>query len=232
MTASEVLRKRASPARAKISARFFKTGKGEYGEGDIFIGVSVPHIRLVAREYPTIALSEIKQLLRSKIHEERLLALILLAEKFSAADEHGREAIYNFYLLHSPYINNWDLVDTSADKIVGAYLSDRPKAFLYKLAKSKNVWERRIAIMATFHFIKQGRCAETFKIADLLRHDQHDLIHKAVGWMLREVGKRCSASALERYLKPRYSRMPRTMLRYAIEHMSARKRRAYLAGRV
>ncbi len=230
--ASQHLRRFASSSRATVSRRFFKTGPGQYGEGDVFIGVKVPRIREVARENLLLPRGEIKQLLHSKVHEERLLALLILVDQFGHANEHDREAIYNFYLLNTKHINNWDLVDLSADKIVGEYLQNTSKAILFKFAKSKNIWERRIAILATFAFIKRGQSELTFKIADMLRHDEHDLIHKAVGWMLREVGKRCSLPALERYLKPRYARMPRTMLRYAIERIPKRRRQLYLLGKV
>ncbi len=231
-SAQQLLRKHADPARAKISRGFFKTGPGQYGEGDVFIGVTVPAIRSVARESLLMSRVEVRHLLHSHIHEERLLALLILVDQFSHASEHDREAIYNLYLLNTKYINNWDLVDLSADKILGAYLRNKPKTILYKLAKSKNIWERRIAMLATFDYIKRGDSKEALKIADMLRHDSHDLIHKAVGWMLREVGKRCSRTILERYLKTRYARMPRTMLRYAIEHLPARRRVQYLVGKV
>lgn len=224
------LRRHASDARARVARRYFKTGKGEYAEGDVFIGVSVPDTRRIARDYLLVARSELRQLLHSKVHEERLLALIILVEQFKRASDHDREAIYNLYLLNTRHINNWDLVDVSAPLIVGEYVSHHSKQILYKLARSKSMWERRIAMLATYAFIKKGKSVEAFKIADLLRHDEEDLIHKAVGWMLREVGERCSRVMLERYLKPRYKRMPRTMLRYAIEKFPARRRRQYLKG--
>jgi 3-methyladenine DNA glycosylase AlkD len=229
---SQLLRRHSSRLRARAVARYFKTGKGEYGEGDVFIGVTMPDTRKVARDCLLISRTELKQLLSSRVHEERMLALLILVDQFERANEHDREAIYNFYLLNTRRINNWDLVDVSAGKIVGAYLLSKPKTILYKLAKSKNVWERRIAIIASSAFIKRGQSEITFKIADMLRHDNHDLIHKAVGWMLREVGKSCSRETLQRYLKPRYARMPRTMLRYAIEHFPQKLRTQYLEGKV
>lgn len=231
-TVQQLLRHHARKSRARIVSRFFKTGKGEYGEGDVFIGVTMPDARKVARECLLLSRAELKQLLHSKIHEERMLALLILIDQFDRADEHEREALYNLYLLNTRHINNWDLVDVSAERIVGQYLLDKPKTLLYKLAKSKNIWERRIAIIASSAFIKKGQSGVTFKIADMLRHDEHDLIQKAVGWMLREVGKHCSRQTLERYLKPRYKRMPRTMLRYAIEHFNKQQRSAYLKGLV
>jgi 3-methyladenine DNA glycosylase AlkD len=235
MTATLVrnnLRLYASVSRAKLSRGFFKTGPGQYGEGDVFLGVAVPDIRRVAREHILMPRAEVKQLLHSKIHEERLLALLILVAKFEQGDDHEREAIYNLYLLSTKHINNWDLVDLSAPRIVGVYLRNKPKTILYKMARSRLLWERRIAILAMFTDIARGECKGALKIADMLRHDEQDLIHKAVGWMLREVGKRCSRQELERYLKPRYSRMPRTMLRYAIEHLPKGRRLQYLRGTV
>ena len=238
-TASSSLRKYASRRRATVSAGFFKTGKGQYGEGDLFLGVTVPNIRRVARDSREIPRSEIAQLLRSRLHEERLLALIILVDKFNRANDHEQEAIYNFYLLSAKYINNWDLVDVSAPAIVGEYQYSLTRAnkktvpaLFVRMAKAKSIWERRIAMLATFAFIKRGQSEQALRIADLLRHDEEDLIQKAVGWMLREVGKRCSVSVLEQYLRLRYKRMPRTMLRYAIEKFPKRRRQEYLKGRV
>lgn len=236
---SQSLRKYASRRRAQVSAGFFKTGKGEYGEGDVFLGVTVPNIRRVARDSREIPRSEISQLLRSRLHEERLLALIILVDKFNRANDHEKEAIYNFYLLNTKYINSWDLVDVSAPIIIGEYQYSLVRAnrkvvpaLFVKMARAKSIWERRIAMLSTFAFIKRGQGDQALRIADLLRHDEHDLIQKAVGWMLREVGKRCSSSVLEQYLKPRYKRMPRTMLRYAIEKFSRKKREQYLKGKI
>lgn len=227
--ARRALRAHADPKKAVVLSRFFKTGKGEYGEGDHFIGVIVPKTRLVAKRYADLSLSEIRTLLWSSIHEERLLAVIILANQFAKADEKRKKQIYTFYLANAKRVDNWDLVDTSAHKIVGAYLDGKDDSVLDKLAKSKNLWERRIAIIATAYFIAKGDCTKTYRIADLLLTDSHDLIHKAVGWMLRETGKRCSEVGLERYLDRHAAKMPRTMLRYAIEKMSPTKRAHYLS---
>lgn len=225
----KALRAAADPAKAAFYPRFFKTGKGEYGEGDQFLGVTVPRIRLIAKAHQDLPLKEIETLLLSPIHEERLLSVILLANRYSKSDEKGKNEIYRFYLKNATRVNNWDLVDSSAHKIVGPQLEGKDDKILDKLAKSKNIWERRIAIIATFHFIYKGDCSKTYRIADLLLKDEHDLIHKAVGWMLRETGKRCAEVGLERYLEPRAAKMPRTMLRYAIEKLPAAKRAHYLA---
>jgi 3-methyladenine DNA glycosylase AlkD len=222
------LREHSNPANVPVLQRFFKTGPGQYGEGDRFIGVKVPAVRAVGREYRGLPISELKHLLRSPIHEERLLALLVLVEAFERGDDADRRAIYGFYLAHTRFINSWDLVDASAPHIVGAWLRDRSRAPLTRLARSKSVWERRIAMLATFDDIRQRRCDETFRIADILLHDEHDLIHKAVGWLLREAGNRDGA-ALRRYLKERHPTMPRTMLRYAIERFPEAERRRYLA---
>jgi 3-methyladenine DNA glycosylase AlkD len=225
------LRAHARPESVTILQRFFKTGPGEYGEGDRFIGVKVPGVRAVCRNCRGASLAEIRTLLRSLVHEERLLALLLLIDAFNAGDEAVRRRIYDFYVGHTAFINNWDLVDASAAQIVGAWLRDRSKEPLTKLARSKSLWERRIAIIATFDGIRCGEFDETLRIADLLLHDEHDLIHKAVGWLLREVGKR--DGAVERaFLRTRYKTMPRTMLRYAIERFPAAERKRYLAGQV
>jgi len=225
------LRKLGNKRRAAISQRFFKTGPGEYGEGDCFLGITVPALRKLATEYQSIALTEVTQLLRSTIHEERLLALLILIRSFSKGDERAKAKIYTLYLRNTPYINNWDLVDTSAEHIVGNFLMDKDKKPLYDLARSSDLWERRIAIMATFHCIKGGQFTETLKIARMLLSDEEDLIHKAVGWMLREVGKR-HLQAEEPFLKAHYQKMPRTMLRYAIERFPEAKRQRYLKGKV
>lgn len=214
----------ASPAKAKSSAWFFKTGKGQYGEGDQFIGVTVPLQRMVAKKYKDLPLKDIDQLLNSPIHEHRLTALFILVGQYKKLPAR----VYDFYLKHTTKINNWDLVDSSASYIVGEWLMDKDRTILYKLARSKNLWERRIAIIATGAFIKNKEFKDTFAIAELLLHDDHDLIHKAVGWMLREVGKR-DQKAEEAFLKKYYKTMPRTMLRYAIEKFSEDKRHEYLA---
>lgn len=228
---SKRLRARADPSRVPLLQRFFKTGKGEYAEGDRFIGLTVPHLRELCRECRGAGIDEAAPLLRSPIHEERLLALLMLVDAFKYADETGQRAIYEFYLSNTRFINNWDLVDASAEYIVGDWLRDRSRASLRKLARSPSLWERRIAIVATLHFIRRDDYDDTFRIADILLQDAHDLIHKATGWMLREVGKR-DGSALRRYLAPRYKRMPRTMLRYAIERFPERERQRYLRGKV
>ncbi len=217
--------------RAEVSRSFFKTGPGEYGEGDIFLGITVPELRQLAAEYQAITLREVTQLLRSAIHEERMLALFILVGAYARGDEHAKERIYKLYLKNTRYVNNWDLVDESAEHIVGAFLKSKSKRPLYTLARSKNLWERRIAIMATFHFIKRDVFAETLKIAKMLLTDTEDLIHKAVGWMLREIGKR-HLQAEERFLKKHYKEMPRTMLRYAIERLPESKRLRYLKGKI
>lgn len=224
------LKKLANPKKAIGVARFFKTGKGEYGEGDVFLGITVPQIRIIAKQCKDLSLKEIEKLLQSKIHEERLLALIILVNQFKKADEGNQKQIFDLYLSNTKYINNWDLVDCSAEYIVGGYLMNRSKNILKLLAQSNLLWERRIAIMATFHFIKQKQHEHTFTIAKILVKDEHDLIHKAVGWMLREVGKRISEAIEEAFLQQHYQQMPRTMLRYAIERFDEKKRKKYLNG--
>ena len=211
--------------------RFFKTGKGEYGEGDVFAGIKVPVSRKIANQFKDLSFADLQKVIKSKIHEERLIALFILVAKYKKADEEGREKIFNFYLKNIIYVNNWDLVDLSAEKIIGAYLINKDIRMLFDLVKSNNVWERRIAIMSTFHFIKAHRFAATLKISELLLKDKHDLIHKAVGWMLREVGKR-DIQAEEIFLQKYYKNMPRTMLRYAIEKFPEKKRLAYLKGNI
>lgn len=221
------LKSKADKKRVKVLQGFFKTGKGQYGEGDIFLGITGPKIRETARKYSGLSLKETKKLLNSKIHENRQAALFILVNNFQNGDEKQKQKIYKFYLKNTKYINNWDLVDLSADKIVGAFLIDKSKKILYKLAKSKNLWEKRIAIIATFQFIKNNQFEETLKISEMLLNDKHDLIHKAVGWMLREIGKK-DLKIEEEFLKKYYKRMPRTMLRYAIERFSENKRQGYL----
>ena len=221
------LKKTANPKKAKILQRFFKTGSGEYGEGDVFWGVAVPEIRKTTKKYRGLKLEEAAKLLSSEIHEERLTALIIMVNKFQLGEE--KEKIYNIYLKNRKYVNNWDLVDLSADKIVGAYLFDKPKAILFDLIKSKRIWDKRISVMATFYFIKKNKFETTLKISEKLLNDEHDLIHKAVGWMLREVGKR-NLKTEEKFLKKHCREMPRTMLRYAIEKFPEKKRKQYLSG--
>jgi 3-methyladenine DNA glycosylase AlkD len=225
------LRKKGSLKKAKASSRFFKTGKGQYGEGDIFIGVTVPKQRIVAKKFKDLSLSDIQKLLQSKEHEFRLTALIILVGQFKVSDDKRKKEIYNFYLKNTTYINNWDLVDSSAHHIVGAYLDGKDKKTLTRLVKSKLLWERRIATLATFYYIQKGESKEAFATATLLSRDENDLIQKAVGWMLREVGKHCGRDTLLGYLDTHYKKMPRTTLRYAIEHFSKKDRSDYLQGK-
>lgn len=233
LPAQVALRAYASPIRAEISQRFFKTGVGEYGEGDQFLGVTVPQTRKVARIHRDMSLKEIQVLVKSAVHEDRLLGLLILVGQFQRAKiREERKKILDVYLsfARQGYVNNWDLVDTSAYHIVGAYVYEVPSNLLDELAGSKSLWEQRIAIVATFYFICQGQPEMTFRIAKRLLSDSHDLIHKAVGWMLREAGKRYSEKELEVFLKVYYQRMPRTMLRYAIERLPEVNRKAYLKG--
>ena len=227
------LKKLANPEKVPIYQNFFKTNKGQYGEGDIFIGVTVPNTRTIAKKYKDIDFNLIKQLLSSKIHEERLLSLLILVEQFKKADKIQQGKIFKFYLDNAKNINNWDLVDLSASKIFGNYLFENKELIpiLTKLAKSNNLWERRISIIATGYFIYQNEFEQTLKISHLLLNDRHDLIHKAVGWMLREVGKR-DLPVEECFLRNHYKQMPRTMLRYAIERFPEEKRQAYLKGKI
>ena len=222
------LKSMADPGKAAILQRYFKTGLGQYGEGDIFIGVTVPQSRKVAKKFSQLQLVEVKTLLYSRIHEERLVALLILVWRYSSAlsSREEKEEIVKFYLDNIKQVNNWDLVDLSAPNILGAHLIDRDRRLLYRLARSENVWERRIAILATYHFIRNGDFSDTLKIAEMLLQDRHDLIHKAAGWMLREVGKRDVASE-EAFLEKHLGVMPRTMLRYAIERLPESKRRRY-----
>jgi 3-methyladenine DNA glycosylase AlkD len=224
------LQKLASPARAAGVAKFFKCGKGEYGEGDEFVGVTVPEQRRVARQFRALPLSEADELLTSRIHEERLTALLILVGQFEdAGDERVRKRIFQRYLKRLPYVNNWDLVDSSAEKIVGGWLADKPRALLDKLAASKHLWSRRVAIVSTLHFIRQRESNDALRISTVLLDDRHDLIHKAVGWMLREVGKRVGPAPLREFLKLHAARMPRTMLRYALERFPAAERKKWMS---
>ncbi len=225
------LEKLANARDASFLQRLFKTGPGEYGCGDRFRGIRVPVLRQLARQYRGITVTQARQLLRSRFHEDRLLALFILVHLFSKGDSSTRAAIYRLYLKNTGCINNWDLVDASAEHIVGPFLCDTDRRPLYRLARSSSLWERRIAILATFHFIKRGDFAETLKIARLLLSDKEDLIWKAVGWMLREVGKR-NPKAEEAFLRTHCKTMPRVMLRYAIERFPEAKRRRYLKGEV
>lgn len=228
------LRKLSNPKKAEILKRFFKTGKGEYGEGDVFLGITVPQSRVIAQKFSHLSLSDIEKLLASKIHEERLIALLLLVHNFQKGDDKARREVYAFYLKNTKYINNWDLVDLSAHQIMGEYLLGQEilrlaqDDILVNLAKSENLWERRIAIVATYAFIRKNQFDQTLTVSKILLHDKHDLIHKAVGWMLREVGKR-DQEIEEAFLRKHYKIMPRTSLRYAIERFSEKKRKAYLS---
>jgi len=214
---------------AAHSQRFFKTGKGEYGEGDVFLGVRVPVLRKLVKQYRGLKIHEVAQLIQSPFHEERLLALLMLVDMFFSAGAKDKRSIYDLYLASVDYINNWDLVDCSAEHIVGGYLENRDKKPIHSLARSEDLWERRIAMMATFRFIKKNEFVDALHVADLLLHDTEDLIHKAVGWMLREIGKR-DRIIEEEFLKHTYQNMPRTMLRYAIERFPEHKRQRYLKG--
>ena len=227
----KALRKLGSKERAEVSQRFFKTGPGEYGEGDVFVGVGVPELRRLAKDFQDLPAREVRRLLKSGVHEERAVALLILVHQYQRGDRKEQERVYKLYMDHLRCINNWDLVDVSAEHVVGAFLKNKSKKPLYRLARSKNLWERRVSILATFHYIKGKEFSETLKIAEMLLSDEEDLIHKAVGWMLREVGKRDLVTE-ERFLKEHYREMPRTMLRYAIERFPEPKRQRYLKGRV
>lgn len=208
---------------------FFKTGPGQYGEGDRFRGIRVPVLRKLCREFPQAAIAEALTLLQSPWHEDRLLALLLLVDRYNSSDDAGREEIYETYCSRTDRINNWDLVDLSAPNIVGRHLATRDRSPLDRFAVSSNLWERRIAIVSTFHFIRQGQFDDTLAISELLLGDRHDLMHKATGWMLREVGKR-DQPILEAFLARHYPRIPRTTLRYAIERFPEERRQAWLKG--
>lgn len=222
------LQKNRNPSKAKLLQRFFKTGRGEYGEGDVFLGITVPTQRRIAKKYyKEITLSGISELLKTNIHEYRLTALIILAMKASRDNETLRKDYCDFYLNNAKYINNWDLVDVTCVKIVGEYLVNKDRAVLYKLAKSDNLWKKRIAIISTFAFIRRHDLSDSLRIAEILVNDRHDLIHKAVGWTLREVGK-IDQKPEEDFLKKHFKTMPRTALRYAIEKFPKKLRDFYL----
>jgi 3-methyladenine DNA glycosylase AlkD len=227
------LTKLGSASAAALAQRFFKTSAGQYGEGDAFLGIRVPVLRALVRDMKDAGIEVALPLLKSGWHEARAVALMLLVRLFERGDERTRKRIFDLYLKSTRFINNWDLVDMSAAQIVGGWLTDKPtmrKNVLTRLAKSVSLWERRVAVLATYHYIKQGNAAETLRIAKLLLKDEEDLIHKAVGWMLREVGKRVGEQEEESFLKRHYREMPRTMLRYAIERFAEPKRKRYLAG--
>ena len=223
------LNKLANPEIAQHSQRYFKTGKGEYGYGDKFLGIRVPILRKHVKLFQDTKISNVEKLLKSKYHEVRMISLLLMVRKFSKGGIEEQEQIFNLYLLHTKYINNWDLVDSSAPYIVGPWLYDKDRSVLYDLAYSKMLWERRISIMSTAFFIKNGQYSDTLKISNILLGDPEDLIQKAVGWMLREVGNR-DRNEEEKYLKKQYKKMPRTMLRYAIEKFEQERRQLYLKG--
>ena len=232
-TAAEVrglLSESASPEKAAFLPRFFKTGPGEYGEGDRFYGVVVPVCRRIAGAARDLGESDLEQLLSSSMHEERTVALLVMAGRFERGDENERSRVYRLYRRKLARVNNWDLVDGSAPTIVGGYFEGRGRSLLYHWARSKKLWERRIAMLATYRYIKKGDFKDALAIARILRDDEEDLIHKAVGWMLREIGNR-DREAAERFLRSHHRRMPRTMLRYAIEKFPERLRKAYLNGR-
>ncbi len=221
------LQQLADPKKARVLSRFFKTGKGEYGEGDIFLGIKVPEQRKIAKMYSGLTFDDIGQLLGSNIHEYRLTSLFILILKYNKEDSMGKQEIVDFYLKNIKNVNNWDLVDSSAPHILGDFLLDKDRSILYRLARSGNLWERRISILSTFAFIKTNTFEDALNISEILLFDEHDLIHKAVGWMLREVGKR-DLTIEEEFLQKHYLKMPRTMLRYAIEKFDEDKRKFYL----
>ena len=225
------LRSKANPKKAKILQGFFKTGNGQYGEGDIFLGITVPEQRKIAKNYKGLNLEDLQKLLFSKIHEERLISLLILISQYEKADITDKKEFFDFYLKNTSKVNNWDLVDLSAPNIVGNYLFEKDKKILHKLAKSNHLWEKRISIVSTFYFIRKNQFEDTLKIAEILLKDQHDLIHKSTGWMLREVGKR-DQKVLEDFLRKYYKQMPRTMLRYSIERFPEERRKEYLKGEI
>jgi 3-methyladenine DNA glycosylase AlkD len=225
------LKNEANEKQAVVLRRFFKTGKGEYGEGDLFYGIKVPVQRKIAKKHKDISLTDIQILLNSPMHEERLVSLFILVDQFTTGDEETKERIFNLYLKNTKNINNWDLVDLSAPKIVGAYLLNRDKEILFKFARSSNLWEKRIAILSTYTFIRNQNFDITLQISEMLLNDKHDLIHKGVGWMLRELGNK-NLRVEEDFLKKHYRQMSRTMLRYAIEKFPEKKRKDYLQGKI
>jgi 3-methyladenine DNA glycosylase AlkD len=229
------LKSKANKEKAKLLQGFFKTGKGEYGEGDVFLGVVVPETRKTAIKFKSLPLNDVEELLKSKFHEERLCALLLLVHNYNLAkknnDKKTKKDIYEFYLKSTNYINNWDLVDLSCHQIIGDFLKDKDKSLLYKLAISSNLWERRISIISAFASIRNNDFNDVISISEILLKDKHDLIHKAVGWMLREMGKR-NKEQLIKFLNKHYKQMPRTMLRYSIEKLPEKQRKQYLNGNV
>ncbi|TAF98007.1 MAG: DNA alkylation repair protein [Cytophagia bacterium] len=222
------LQNKSSPERAVFVSRFFKTGKGQYGEGDIFAGISNPDARAIAKKHAQLPLTDIEKLLQNPIHEYRFVALVLLTNRFTKSNTDQRESLVACYLRNLRFVNNWDLVDTSCHKIIGPYLLNKDRSLLYELVESSDLWTQRISIISTFHFISKGQFSDTLRLAAHLLPHPHDLIHKAVGWMLREVGKR-DELVLEEFLGEHTRQMPRTALRYAIEKFPESKRKYYLA---
>ena len=216
----------AKPGKKEVLQKFFKTGPGEYAEGDVFLGVMVPDTRRIARKFIGISEKDVSILLKSRIHEERLAALLILVERFGKASHEERQKIIDLYLMNVKYVNNWDLVDLTAPKLLGEFLLDKDRDVLDSLANSRNIWERRIAMVATYAFIRKGEYADTLRLAATLLEDKHDLIHKAMGWMLREVGKK-DQKILERFLNKYAAQMPRTALRYAIERFPEERKDNY-----
>ncbi|HVF26943.1 MAG TPA: DNA alkylation repair protein [Pyrinomonadaceae bacterium] len=227
----EELESSGDPGGASILQKFFKTGPGEYGEGDVFRGIRLPVLRKLAVKYHDLSLPHVEQLLNSAFHEDRMLAVLMLVRRYQKGDEAARARIYRLYLKNRKFINNWDLIDVSAAHIVGAFLWDKDRGMIHRLAQSNNLWDRRIAIISTFYFIRRGEFEETLTVSRTLLLDTEDLIHKAVGWMLREVGNR-SLQVEENFLRAHYKQMPRTMLRYAIEKFPDARRKQYLKGEV
>ncbi len=229
-TLKKTVKENSNPALGIFLLRFFKTGKGDYAEGDVFAGIKVPVSRKIAKQFKDLSLTDLSELIKSKIHEERLIALFILVDKMKKAGDKEQEKIFKFYIKNMKYVNNWDLVDLSAEKIIGEYLFDKDRELLFRLTKG-SLWERRIAVLSTFNFIKKNDFNTTLNISKSLLSDKHDLIHKAVGWMLREIGKR-DLKTEEDFLKEHYKLMPRTMLRYAIEKFPEKKRKSYLNGKI
>jgi len=225
------LKTHSDPIHAKNLQRFFKTGKGDYGEGDVFLGIKVPVQRAIIKKYSSLSLNELQTLLNSKIHEARLSALMILCDKFKKSDDTERDQIFKLYLKNYNNVNNWDLVDISAHRIVGEYLQKRPRKILYDFAKSNNLWKKRIAVISTFAFIRNNELEDTIKLSEVLLCDKHDLIHKATGWVLREVGKK-NISVLRKFLDAHLAKMPRMMLRYAIEKMNKTEQQKYLNKKI
>lgn len=230
MNLTKNLKSKGTSKKVEIYQRFFKTAPGQYGHGDVFLGLTMPEIRGIAKQFQDMELKELQEHLKSKYHEERMASLLIALNKYESSKDDGKK-FFDFYLKNTKYINNWDLVDVTAPKLIGHYLFDKPRDILYKLAVSKDLWEKRISIVSTYYFISKSDFKDTLKISEILLEDKHDLIHKAVGWMLREVGKR-DISVLENFLKKYYKKMPRTMLRYSIEKFPEETRKKYLKGEI